>query len=644
MTGTPLKTIFAKRIRPLRMILLLCSLWLLCASFRAEPQFRFAWLSDTHVGSPNAAADLEASVRDMNDQQDIAFVLVSGDVTEMGSDAELAAARDILAQLQKPFYIIPGNHDTKWSESGCTTFRRLFKNDRFMFEYGGYRFIGLHQGPIMKMGDGHFAPEDLRWFDSILAGIQDPGQPLIFVTHYPLDPGIDNWFAAVDRLKRFNTQAVLVGHGHANKPMDFEGMPGIMGRSNLRGSAPAGGYTIVEMQPGAMRLLQRIPGSSPDLEWHRLALARHDYAGDASPRPRPEFSGNLAYPKVDVRWKVETGYTIAATPALWKDRLVVGDAGGTIYCLALKDGKEQWRFKTGDSVYATPDIADGRVVVGSTDHNIYCLDVKNGRQLWKVATNAAVVGGTRIANGTVYIGGSDRVFRALQLSDGKIRWEFKGLAGFVETKPLVAQNRVIFGAWDTFLYALNAPDGSLAWRWTNGSRGILYSPAACWPVAAAGKVFIAAPDRYLTAIDAAGGTTIWRSNQFAVRETVGISKDGSRVYARTTTDNVVALAAAGTKPEVLWNSNCGYGYDIDPSMPIEKDGTVFFGTKNGLVYALEGRSGAVRWKYKIGVTIVNTPVPISAREVLVTDLDGRIMLLASSSSRDESRPARTAKR
>ncbi len=178
-------------------------------------------------------------------------------------------------------------------------------------------------------------------------------------------------------------------------------------------------------------------------------------------------------------------------------------------------------------------------------------------------------------------------------------------------------------------FALNTGDGSLAWKWTNGNRGILYSPAACWPVTAAGKVFIAAPDRYLTAIDAASGATIWRLNQFAVRETVGISGDGACVYVRTTTDNVVAFAASGAKPEVLWTSNCGYGYDIDPSMPIEKDGMVFFGTKNGLVYALEGRTGTVRWKYKIGVTVVNTPVPLNAREVLVTDLDGRIMLLTS---------------
>jgi len=611
----------------LRALLALSLLWISCISFGQAPQFRFAWLTDTHIGSANAAADLEASVRDINGMPGIAFVLLSGDITEIGSDEQFAQAKAILDTLQKPYHILPGNHDTKWSESGCTTFRRLFKDDRFMFEYGGYRFIGLHQGPIMKMGDGHFASEDVRWLDSVLSGIPDRNQPLIFVTHYPLDNSIDNWFTVIDRLKRCNTQAVLVGHGHQNRSLDFEGLPGVMGRSNLRAKETAGGFTVVEMQPEAMRFFLHTPGSTAETQWHGIALLKHDYSGTAAANPRPDYSVNSTYPRVKPLWSVDTGYTIASTPAVWKDRLVIGDASGTVHCLALKSGKEEWRFTTGSSVYATPGTAGGKAVFGSTDQHVYCLDMKSGRLLWKVPTGAAVVGGAAISNGIAYIGGSDRVFRALDLDTGKVRWEFKGLEGFVETRPLIAGDKVIFGAWDTFLYALNAADGTLAWKWSNGSRALLYSPAACWPVAAAGRVFIAAPDRYLTAIDAASGTPVWRTNQFAVREMIGISQNRARIYARCTTDTVVALSTTASNPEVLWSANCGYGYDIDPSMPVEKDGTVFFGTKNGMVYALDARTGAVRWKYRMGVTVVNTPVAINSRQALVTDLDGRVTLI-----------------
>lgn len=64
----------------------------------------------------------------------------------------------------------------------------MWGSDKFVFEFGGFRFIGLRQGPLMRMGDGHFSPEDMRWLDSVLVNLLDPEQPLIFVTHYPTLP------------------------------------------------------------------------------------------------------------------------------------------------------------------------------------------------------------------------------------------------------------------------------------------------------------------------------------------------------------------------------------------------------------------------------------------------------------------------
>jgi 3',5'-cyclic AMP phosphodiesterase CpdA len=186
----------------------LMAFFLFCTtpSFPQTSPLRFAWLSDTHVsgaigavGSTTGAADLSRTVRDLNAISGIDFVILSGDITEMGSNTELELAKAILDSLNKPYHIIPGNHDTKWSESGATKFPALWGSDKFVFEYGGYRFIGLHQGPIMRMGDGHFSPEDLRWLDSVLVNLPDKKQPLFFVTHYPIDPSIDNWYELLDR-------------------------------------------------------------------------------------------------------------------------------------------------------------------------------------------------------------------------------------------------------------------------------------------------------------------------------------------------------------------------------------------------------------------------------------------------------------
>src|SRR6476661_5466170 len=55
--------------------------------------FSFAWLSDTHVGSLTGEEDLRASVRDINSQTGLSFVVISGDITEYGSLAQLRLAK-----------------------------------------------------------------------------------------------------------------------------------------------------------------------------------------------------------------------------------------------------------------------------------------------------------------------------------------------------------------------------------------------------------------------------------------------------------------------------------------------------------------------------------------------------------------------
>ena len=589
--------------------------------------FRFALVSDTHIGYASATEDLERTVHDLNEQEDIAFVVISGDITEMGSNAQLILAKSILDSLSEPYHIIPGNHDTKWSESGCTEFARLWGADRFFFEYDGFCFIGCSSGPNMRMGDGHIPPEDMRWVDSVLAHDVKPHQPVIFVNHYPLDAQLDNWYVILDELHRYHTVAVLCGHGHANRAFTVDGIPATMGRSNLRGSKPRGGYNLVELRDDSLFFSERIPGVGTNPPWRIAPLDAPVRKQDTTAPSRPDYSINEQFRDVRLKWKVETGYSIGTTPAVWKNLGIVGNSAGKTTAYSMDDGSIAWSFNTNGTIYSSPAVADGKVVFGSSDGTVYCLEAATGKLVWNLKTASAVVASPTIHRGVVFIGSSDSVFRAIELSSGTIKWTYRGLEGFVETKPLVYDGKIIFGAWDTYLYALDERTGSLLWKWSNGNPGRLYSPAACWPVASFGKIFIVAPDRYMTALDEKTGAIVWRTGSHQVREMIGISEDSSRIYVRLMNDSLLAFSASAQHPELVWASNCNYGYDIDPSMPIEKEGQVMFGTKNGVIYSVQAASGAMTWKYKLGNTIVNTLNPLSSHRLLATTMDGTVALL-----------------
>jgi outer membrane protein assembly factor BamB len=606
----------------------------------ARAALRFAWISDTHVGSDRGADDLRATVADINAQPGLSFVLVTGDITEMGSLAESSLAKEILDALRIPCHVIPGNHDTKWSESGGSDFRRLWGADRFAFESGGFRFIGLSQGPVMRMGDGHWAPQDVRWLEGVLDGKGAGVKPIVFVTHYPIDESIANWFVVLDKLKTVPTVAVLVGHGHRNKAMDFEGLAGLMGRSNLGTDATAPGYTIVEIGAKAMTFAERTAGRTLP-PWHRLELERDGLpvvkrgkaarASGAKPGPpaRPDFGVNAQYPQVRVRWRFDAGWTIASSAAVSGRTVVFGDASGAVRALRVADGSIAWEFKTGEPVYSTPEAAGDRVIFGGTDGKIYALDARTGTPVWRIQTGGPIVASPRAADGVVYIGSGDHVFRAVEPVTGRRIWSYDGVEGFVETKPAVADGKVVFGAWDGRLYALDVRTGGLAWTWQGEKPSRFYSPAACWPVAAGGRAYIVTPGPWMAAIDLATGSELWGTDNWAVRESIGISEDGRRVYVRTSDDIIAAFSTEADDFEPLWETSVGSGHDINSAMLVEKDGVVFYGTKNGLLLALNAETGSVKWKHRVGVALLNTVTPISGREVVVTDFDGRVSLVAS---------------
>lgn len=607
-------------------LLILFFLFQIGLLYAVEP-FHFALLTDLHITQGTTAVeDLENSVRQINNSPKVEFVLVTGDVTEFGDRASLQKSKDILDKLKVPYYITSGNHETKWSASGHTDFARIFGSDRFGFEHKGVRFFGFNTGPILRMADGHVSPQDITWLKEEF-GKKEKSVPVILATHYPLQYGdVDNWYELTDAVRSHNIRAVLGGHYHRNAVFAYDGIPGLINRSNLRAKADVGGYSVYSVTADSLIVFEQTIGGEPK-RWAGISMTEKYYDEKGSDKKYPDFSVNKEFPNVKEKWLVSTGVGIYSSPVVWKNKVFVGDDLGNMTSYNLKNGKKQWNFQTGNRIVGTPAVADGVLVFGSADKNIYGLNAKNGKLLWKIATKEAVLGAVSIQNGIAYIGGSDNTFRAIVAKTGAILWEYDKLNGYVETKPLIVEDKVIFGAWDTNLYALNKDFGHLEWKWTNGIKSTHYSPSAVWAVSANGFVFVVDPERAMTAIDLQTGKTVWRTKQSMVRESIGISEFGTQIYSKTMQDSVVCYSAVGSEPRKIWSSNVGFGYEHNPSMLMEKDGTVYGSTKNGMIFALDALTGNVIWKHKIGNSLVNTVVPIGRKSVVVTTAGGEVSLL-----------------
>lgn len=590
--------------------------------------FRFAQLTDLHVSPNNPAPteDLLRSVAQINATDNIDFVLVTGDLTEEGDRASMQKIKSILDLLKMKYYVALGNHETKWSDSGCTAFGEIFGGERFEFEHKGFLFLGFNSGPLMRMAYGHVVPQDLTWMKQTMekAG---RNKPVILATHYPmLDGDVDNWYEVTDAVRPYNVRAFIGGHYHRNRDLRYDGIPGILTRSNLRDKDGVNGYGIFDVTSDSIIVYEQRIGE-PMKRWTALSLTKPYYDHNGKADQYPDFSVNKQYPQVKEEWITQTGVGIYCSPTVYQDNVYVGDDMGFLTCYKRNKGKKVWNFKSGNRIVGTPDVADGVVVFGSADKNIYGLNAKSGQLLWKVEAKQPVLGGVTIENGVAYIGASDSTFRAIDIQSGKLLWAYTDVKGYIETKPLIEGNKVIFGAWDNTLYALDKVSGKEVWKWTGGLTRMHFSPAAVWPVASHGKVFITDPQRAMTAISLETGETVWRTFRSQVRETIGLSADKNRIYSKTMNDSVVCYSAQGNTPQEIWATNVGFGYEHAPSMQMEKEGVVFSSTKEGLIFALEASTGKVLWKHKVGNSLINTVIPINRNKVLFTATSGEVGML-----------------
>jgi 3',5'-cyclic AMP phosphodiesterase CpdA len=95
----------------------------------------FAQLSDIHISSlgdhhdllsGRSAGFLEKVIARLNQIDDLDFVFISGDLFDMADDWEFGQFHKVISALQKPTYILPGNHDRRAADRSEGLTRRDF--------------------------------------------------------------------------------------------------------------------------------------------------------------------------------------------------------------------------------------------------------------------------------------------------------------------------------------------------------------------------------------------------------------------------------------------------------------------------------------------------------------------------------------
>lgn len=161
-------------------------------------------------------------------------------------------------------------------------------------------------------------------------------------------------------------------------------------------------------------------------------------------------------------------------------------------------------------------------------------------------------------------------------------WTFK-TNGKVFASPLIVNGILFIGSEDQNLYAIDSRTGSLEWKFK--TNGAVHSSVTHQD----GIIYFGSFDGNYYALDAKHGKKIWSF------KTEGEKWMGGKGYF-------------GMKPDSLYMSDPWEFYLSSPIVKKIHNATmVFFGSSDGNLYALDAKSGALKWKFKTNGIIHSTP-------------------------------------
>jgi Icc protein len=201
------------------------------AAGRPTGGFTFLQVSDSHIGfrkaaNPDASATYREAIAKIKTLPvKPAFIIHTGDITQLSKDAEFDEAEQIIREAGLEVFHIPGEHDMLDEGAGKAYLSRFGKGTLGAgwrsFDHQGVHYVALVNVADLKPGGmGNLGADQLAWLEKDLAG-RAASQPIVVMGHIPLWTISADWgwgtqvsAQALTLLRRFGSVTVLNGHIH----------------------------------------------------------------------------------------------------------------------------------------------------------------------------------------------------------------------------------------------------------------------------------------------------------------------------------------------------------------------------------------------------------------------------------------------
>ncbi|ULQ53952.1 PQQ-binding-like beta-propeller repeat protein [Flavihumibacter fluvii] len=333
----------------------------------------------------------------------------------------------------------------------------------------------------------------------------------------------------------------------------------------------------------------------------------------------------------EVLWTFTAPAPIYASPVARSGMIYFGSVNGCFYAVNILNGHEEWKFETHGEIRSTALIHAGQIYFTNGSGSLFCLDEQNGRQVWKFTRPGEkkyplysfadyYQSSPTYYQGVVYFGSGNGNIYAVDAATGMEKWHFK-TGDVVHSSPVVSGDKLFTGSFDGYFYALDL-NGRMLWKFK--SVGHRYFPKGEFqgsPAAYGSQVIVGARDYNLYAIDTGLGFCHWNLS-FPKGWAIGQPVIHDSILYVGSSDDQLLMAIEPHTGKVLWQRSLKFNIFGGAAFGTN---TLYIGTLMGKIFALDIKSGELRWTFETKAYKLNHLIYFNEDDTYKENLFGTVI-------------------
>ena len=341
-------------------------------------------------------------------------------------------------------------------------------------------------------------------------------------------------------------------------------------------------------------------------------------------RGNPSSTGvaNSSIPsKPDVLWEYKTGDDKAGfegTPVIADGRVFVGDFEGNVRAIQLNDGSEIWKVKTKDGFVTAAAIHLGKVVICDFNGIVYCFEATTGTELWKKELDQQACG-INFFEDDVLVAMESGTMTSLDLLTGEPKWLYK-TGDQLRTTATIWKNVSLLGGCDGRLHKIDLLKGEAI-----GDGIALNAPTLSTPNVIGNVAIVPTQPGVVMAIDVESNKILWTFSDPDVASDV---QNASATMGTAEGDMLKGITIVNTRNKRVVGLNLADGtLAWEPailkkrsvSAPIICDGRAWVTGTDGMIHAIDLKTGKISWSYQLSGQIIASPAIADDRLLIATE-------------------------